>query len=297
MFKQMKFVGLSLIALGAAAAAVGCTDAPMTSEEMTGLESSEPGASLPDSADQPEEMADLGSGEFAQCANGDGVPSAMAALAAATAKELGRWNPTVDFAPGTAASNWYTTLTSTGKARCSDGKCWNTQAILDLQKSANNVKLSGVVLNANNFVSQLTSNWNNQKNCELRGGTGDTNCSAEQHKLVFNSQKAGACDTVFTYTATSTTGGNLAAPNQLKNKLLFYGGTSNPYLAFSSTGTTVSIDPTYGLDDDGTTSTATCSAACTKMSATSWAGKCCSCSGKTSTYVKSTVNANTYLCQ
>jgi hypothetical protein len=65
----------------------------------------------------------------------------------------------------------------------------------------------------------------------------------------------------------------------------------------SSTGTTVSIDPTYGLDDDGTTSTATCSAACTKMSATSQAGKCCSCSGTTGTYVKSTINANTYLCQ
>src|SRR3954470_15906992 len=185
----MKWVGLSLVVLGAAAAAVGCTDAPMTSDEMTGLESADQGAS-PDSADQPEEMSDFASGGFAQCANGDGVPSAMAALAAATARELGRWNPTVDFAAGTAASNWYTTLTATGKARCAGGNCWNTQAILDLQKAApNSVKLNGVVLNSNNLVSQLTSNWNGQKNCELRGGPGDANCSAEQHKLVFNSSK------------------------------------------------------------------------------------------------------------
>lgn len=295
----MKFVGLSLIVLGATAAAVGCSDAPMTSEEMTGLESADDGAAQPDTADQAEEMmSDFGTGAQAQCANGDGVPSAMAALAASTAKELGRWNPTVDFAAGTSASNWYTTLTATGKARCADGKCWNTQAILDLQKAVpNTVKLDGVYLSANNFVSQLTSNWNNQKNCELRGGTGDTNCSAEQHKLVFNSQKAGACDTIFTYTATSLTGGNLVAPNQLKNKLLFYGGTSNPYLSFSSTGTTVSIDPTYGLDDTGTTSTGTCTAACTKMSLSVLTGACCSCSGVTTTFKKSTVAANTYLCQ
>ena len=294
----MKFVGLSLIALGAAAAGVGCTDAPMTSEEMTGLESADDGTVLPDSADQPEEMSDIATGAQALCANGDGVPSALAALAAATAKELGRWNPTVDFAAGTAATNWNTTLTATGKARCSDGKCWNTQAILDLQKSLpNTVKLNGVVLNANNLVSQLTSNWNSQKNCELRGGTGDANCSAEQHKLVFNSSTTGACDTIFTYTATSTTGGNLTAPNQLKNKLLFYGAPGNQYLSFSSTGTTVSIDPTYGLDDTGTTSTGTCTAACTKMSLSNLAGQCCSCSGVTTTFKKSTVSATTYLCQ
>jgi hypothetical protein len=295
--EQIKFVGLSLIVLGATSAAVGCSDAPMTSEEMTGLEGEQDGAALTDSADQAEEMSDFETGAQAQCANGDGVPSAMAALAAATAKELGRWNPTVDFAAGTSASNWYTTLTATGKARCADGKCWNTQAILDLQKSNNTAKLSGVVLNANNFVSQLTSNWNNQKNCELRGGTGDTNCSAEQHKLVYNSQKAGSCDTIFTYTATSTTGGALQYPNQLKNKLLFYGGTSTPYLAFSSTGTTVSIDPTYGLDDTGTTSTGTCTAACTKMSLTSVAGNCCSCNGVTTTFKKSAWSATTFLCQ
>src|SRR4051812_3820130 len=240
---------------------------------------------------------EIGQNMDALCSNGDGVNSAMAALAVSAAKELGRWNPTVDFAPGTVAP-WYTTLTAAGKARCSDGKCWNTQAILDLQKSApNSIKFGSVVFNANNFVSTLTARWNEENNCELRGGSGAANCSAEQHHLTFKSAVAGACDTVFTFDAKNTSGGNLLHPDQLKNKLMFVGGSANQYLSFSSTGTTVSIDPTYGLDDDGSTSTGTCSAACTKMSLTSQVGKCCSCNGKTSTFAKSTVNATTFLCQ
>jgi hypothetical protein len=288
-----KFAGLSVFAFSITALAAGCTEAAMTSDEIN----DELGQMSSEEADLGQE--DLGQAEQAMCANGDGVNSALAALAAATAKELGRWNPTVDFAAGTAASSWRTTLTAAGKARCPGGNCWNTQAILDLQKvpAGTTVKLNGVALNANNLVSQLTSNWNAQKNCELRGGTGDTNCSAEQHTLVFKSATAGACDTVFTYDAKSLTGGNLTAPAQLKNKLLFEGGTSNPYLAFSSTGTTVSIDPTYGLDDTGTTSTGSCTAACTKMSATSVAGQCCSCAGVTKTYVKATWSSTTFLCQ
>jgi hypothetical protein len=75
------------------------------------------------------------------------------------------------------------------------------------------------------------------------------------------------------------------------------GGSANPYLAFSSTGTTVSIDPTYGLDEDPSTATAACPVACTKMSLSSQAGKCCSCNGKTSTYAKSVANANIFTCQ
>jgi hypothetical protein len=271
-FKKLAF---SLVALGIAA---GCNEAPMSSEDIAIDE-------------------ELGQSSEALCANGDGVNSAMAALAVAAAKELGRWNPTVDFKPGTAAP-WYTTLTATGKARCADGKCWNTQSILDLQKAGTNpVRFGGVLFNANNFVSTLTARWNEQKNCELRGGTGASNCSAEQHKLTFKSQAPGACDTVFTFDAKNLSGGNLVNPAQLKNKLIFVGGTSNPYLAFSSTGTTVSIDPTYGLNEGGTTTAGGCTAACTKMSAASVAGQCCSCSGATKKFVKSAWSTTTFICQ
>jgi hypothetical protein len=266
-----KLVGLSLLAIASVGALAGCNEAPMGEDEM-------------------------GQSMEALCSNSDGVNSAMAALAVSAAKELGRWNPTVDFAPGNGAP-WHTTLTAAGKARCADGRCWNTQAILDLQKAPpNKVKFGNVVLNANNLISQLTSKWNEQKNCELRGGTGDANCTAEQHKLAFKSQQAGACDTVFTFAATNTSGGALKAPNQLKNKLLFVGGTGNPYLAFSSTGTTVSIDPTLGLNDGSTTTTGACTALCTKISAASVAGACCSCNGANNKFVKAAWSAVTYTC-
>jgi hypothetical protein len=190
---------------------------------------------------------EIGQNQEAMCANGDGVNSAMAALAVSAAKELGRWNPTVDFAPGRAAP-WYTTLTATGKARCADGRCWNTQAILDLQKAPpNSVKFGGVVFNANNFVSTLTARWNEQKNCELRGGTGDTNCTAEDHKLTFKSSQAGACDTIFTFDAKTPSGGTLKNPRQPKNKLLFVGYSSNPFLAFSSTAPGAALSDSSGF--------------------------------------------------
>lgn len=272
-FRFQGLVGLSLFAFGALA---GCTDAPMTGEDL---------------------VEEFGQIEQGMCANGDGVNSAMAALAVAAAQELGRWEPTTDFLPLNKAP-WHTQLTATGKSRCADGKCWRTQAILDLQKAPpNSVKFGNVVFNANNFVSTLTARWNEQRNCESRGGTGATNCSAEKHKLTFKSKQAGACDTIFTFDAKNTSGGNLVNPAQLKNKLIFVGGTSNPFLAFSSTGTTVSIDPTYGLNDDPATKSGTCTAACTKVSASSVAGQCCSCNGATKKYVKSTFNANVYLCQ
>jgi hypothetical protein len=273
----LRLNGLAVLSLLALGGIVGCGEAPMSSDELDDVE--------------------FGQSEQSLCANGDGVNSAMAALAVSAAKELGRWEPTIDFVPMNGAP-WYTTLTAAGKARCADGKCWNTQAILDLQKAApNTVKFGSVVFNANNFVSTLTARWNEQRNCQLRGGTGATNCSAEQHKLTFKSKAAGACDTIFTFDAKTPSGGNLTAPAQLKNKLIFVGGTANPYLAFSSTGTTVSIDPTYGLNEDGATSAGSCQAACTKISSSSVVGQCCSCNGATKKFAKASWNAQTFLCQ
>jgi len=280
-----KLIRVSLLTLGVGVG-IGCNEAPISSEDLDEDEGDTTGSEI-----------ELGQGGEALCANGDGVNSAMAALAVAAAKELGRWNPTVDFAPMNYAP-WFTNLTATGKARCADGRCWNTQAILDLQKAApNSVKFGSVVFNANNFVSTLTARWNEQKNCELRGGTGATNCTAEQHKLTFVSSAPGACDTVFTFNATNLSGGNLVAPSQLKNKLMFVGYPSNPYLAFSSTGTTVSIDPTKGLVGGTPTQAGSCSALCTTISSTSVAGACCTCNGVTGKYAVTTWSSTTFSCK
>lgn len=166
------------------ASVVGCTEAPLTSDEIG------------------QNLQEL-------CANGDGVNSALAALAVSTARELKRWQSSTDFV---VTNNWVY-LSSTGKAQCSDGKCWNTQAILDLQKAPlSSVKFGGVTFNADNLRSRLVAEFNEQKVCEERTGSGDANCPAEEHRLTFKSQQPGACDTIFTSTATSPTGAALLAP-------------------------------------------------------------------------------------
>jgi hypothetical protein len=242
-----------------------------------------------------DEMAEeeLGQTEQATCANGDGVNSAMAAFAVATAKELRRFQPTKDFY---LDSSGKLALTSTGKAQCADGKCWNTQATLDLQRAAfNTVKFGNVLFNADNYRSRLRSEFQEQQICESRGP--GANCPVEDHKLVFKSAAAGACDTVFTFTATTPTGGLMRNPSSIKNKLVFVGYPENEYLSFSSTSDTISIDPTIGLNDGGSTSSGSCTAACTKMSSTDVTGACCSCSGATKKFKKSAWSTTTFLCQ
>lgn len=247
-------------------------------------------------AELPEEdwtIDEVGVSSEALCANGDGVNSAMAALAVATAKELRRWQPTKDFYIDSGSR---LALTSAGKAQCADAKCWNTQALLDLQKATfNTVKLGKVTFNADNFRSRLYSEFNEQKICESRGA--GANCPAEDHTLTFVSEAAGACDTLYTFAATTPTGGALKTPSLLKNKLIFVGYPENEYLQFSSTGKTVTIDPTYGLNETAATAAGSCVAACTKVSANNASGLCCSCNGSTKKLVRSTWSSTTYLCQ
>lgn len=59
----------------------------------------------------------------------------LAALAVATAQELGRWQPTVDFVSNT---NTGISLSAAGLARCKEG-CGNIQAILSLQNNGGGV--------------------------------------------------------------------------------------------------------------------------------------------------------------
>jgi hypothetical protein len=71
----------------------------------------------------------------------------------------------------------------------------------------------------------------------------------------------------------------------------------NPFIAQQVSGDLVAIDPTYGLNDMGTTTTGSCSAACTKVTTVNVAGQCCSCNGATKVYKRSAWNTSTYLCQ
>jgi hypothetical protein len=258
------------VAVLMATVAIACTEAPMSSE-------------------------DISQHREALCANGDGVNSAMAALAVSTAKELKRWQPSTDF----MISNGALALTGTGRSQCSDGRCWNTQAILDLQRAPHNsVKFGNVTFNADNFRSRLVAELNEQKICESRPGTQQSNCPAEPHKLTFRSQQPGACDTIFTFDATSPSGAPLTNPSLLKNKLIYVGYPENPYLAFSSSGSTVSLDPTLNLNEGGTTTAGSCSATCVKIASADVTGQCCMCGfGAPKRYQRSTFSQHVFLCR
>lgn len=223
----------------------------------------------------------------------------MAALAMAAGVELGRWNPVSDFAPSSTAP-WGVELTTTGRARCPGGTCWRVLALLDLQRApANAVQLNGgstaiVTLNSNNLTSRLVSLWNEAKNCQLRGGTGDTSCTAESYKLSRKSIARGACSEEHAFVATNTAGGTLREPMKFKNSLLFVGYPSNPAYAFSSTATTVTVSVALDFVDDGSTSSGTSVNACTRISNTDHTGRACLCGSAVGKYARSAWNASTY---
>lgn len=75
------------------------------------------------------------------------------------------------------------------------------------------------------------------------------------------------------------------------------GAGTNPFISQQVSGDRVAIDPTYGLNEGGTTTSGVCSATCLKLSSTSVAGQCSSCGGASERFVKSTGDANTSVCQ
>jgi hypothetical protein len=233
------------------------------------------------------------------CANHEGTASTMAALAVAAAMEMKRWQPTKDFAIGKIGHDEALVLTSTGKARCSDG-CPNTQALLDFQKNEADGKVlfpGNVKLNSPALRSRMVAKFRDQKSCEAQPSNGGTtNCPVEEHQLIFQRSEKGGCDTNYFFVAKKPDGKPLQYPAQLKNKLQWV-DRANPYVGFQSVGEVVSIDPTYGLNEAGSTSTGSCTAACVKIGKQNVAGQCCSCSGKTKKFARSAWSATTHLCQ
>jgi hypothetical protein len=259
------------------------------------------------------ETMSLGSIEqhLMSCANPDGANAAMAALVVAVAQDLGRWQTGKDFVQGNNAGEIVTLASGSdadgpkGKSRCADGKCARVQAILDMQldAAANKVYFQGtgstkVLLNPQALRSRMLSKWREQVSYDGRSKDGDATVPPlEKHKLAFVSAAKGGCDTNFTFKATTPTGTALKYPGQLKWKVAF-GDINNPYISFTNLGNgNVSVDPTYGLNEDSSSSAGTCTAACTKITTTNVAGQCCSCGGLTKKYAKSAWNASTFLCQ
>jgi hypothetical protein len=249
-----------------------------------------------------EDGAELGTSRQAlMCQNLEGTASTMAAVAVSAAMEMGRWQPTRDFVIVRQGWDEYLAISGIGKSRCADGKCANTQALLDLQKNEASNKVyfpGGVLLSPVALRSRLVAKFRDQQACEMQPSNGGTtNCPVEEHKLTFQRSEKGGCDTNFFFVARKPDGTPLKYPAQLKNKLLFADRT-NPYIGFQSVGEVVSIDPTWGLNEEGSSSTGSCSAACVRISLRSdLSGQCCSCLGRTGTLSRASWSGLTYVCQ
>lgn len=270
-----------------------------------------------ESEDELVEEMSLGHSEqsLMNCSNPDGTNSVMAALAVAAARELKRWAPSKDFmvfgerggTSGTSGKSESSPgpqqaikLTAEGKRRCADGKCAEVQALLDMQYDQANGKIkfpNNVTLSPAALRSRLVAKLREQITCEQNPKNGNNgNCPVEEHVLTFQKAVAGGCDTNYHFKATAPNGSALKYPKQLANKLIWV-DRYNPYIGFQSVGDQVIIDPTYGLNEGGSTSSGGCSAACTRVSKTNIAGQCCSCNGAKKKYAKSAWNAQTFLCQ
>ena len=230
------------------------------------------------------------------CFDITGTDPVLAALAVATATELGRWQPTKDFAIWTGQL----ALTATGKARCADGKCFNTQALLDLQKdSASKAEIRpGVRANPLLIRTTLLLAYARQTTCFSLLGLPMIGCGVPEHQFKLISTDKGVCDTNYWFEVQNTGGAplGLTAMKALQKGLVWVNAETNAYIAFQVAGNMVGIDPTYGLNATTAASSGSCSAACTKISAKDVTGQCCSCNG-TKKYARSSWSATTYLCQ
>ncbi|HEX2734845.1 MAG TPA: hypothetical protein VHM70_24735 [Polyangiaceae bacterium] len=236
-----------------------------------------------------ESVADVENIGEAACANPEGANYSLASLAAATAKELKRWDTAKDFQVvkkyNYSMAGWQEVvdLTATGKAACSDGVCKNVQTILDFQKKEASGKIvfpGGATLQSDIFAQRLVANLKNQITCNSQPDNHDSsNCPAEKHTLEFSSAGPGACESDYWFHAYKAgTTSALAEPKQLKNQLITFGSNaSNPYLAFDTEGDDVKVDPGPGtVGGDPSTSGSCPTLTISGMySSSNIAGTCC----------------------
>jgi hypothetical protein len=264
--------------------------------------------------DEESEPGELGSIEQAlhSCANPDGTNAVMAALAVAAGHELGRWRAGLDF----EVAGSLIRLTSgtgsdgkpRGKSRCGGSVCPRTEALLALQNdNAKGVYVqaetttSRVLVNPGALRSRMVAKLQEQMTKDRDMKDGDTyQVPKTPHKLTgMGIASLGGCGPHYKFSVAfdATTKNPKPLPAQLKWSLSF-ADQQNGWVDFRDLGgNVVAIDPTYGLNDEDTTSSGSCAVACTKITTANATGVCCSCGGANKKFKRAPFNANTYLCQ
>jgi hypothetical protein len=214
-----------------------------------------------------------------------------AALAVSMGREIGRIDALKDLTKGDRVY-----LTQDAKNRCNSrgfGNCTNTQAILDLQLSTVNTYINQNIFSATSFREDLRASFDRQSSHEANLRMNSPSRVPGEYALtqVGTFTMAGACGVHFDFTATGTNVTNL------KERLVFFGGGQNPYIAFTYNATTgnVAIDPSGTMNGDGSTSSGSTIVTC---SSTNMAlkDKPCSCGGKTGKLRPAPWNLSTLYC-
>jgi hypothetical protein len=235
------------------------------------------------------------------CSNDQATFAILATMAKAAANDMRRWLPELDMQWN--YTTWKLELSETGKARCpfnSSGvkECKEMNSLLSLQDdAAQGLQFGGQPLDVGVLRNRLFSYWGRQKTCLDRpdNGSGD-DCPAERHDLVFshsvvsNTTCVGGRDYWYhAYYGDTITNLTPADAAQLKNQLIWAGGTDNPFLAFEQVDGNVKVDPIDGTTGGGGSQSPICTVAsgynpatgnCDATDVPQTHGSCCTCNSQ-----------------
>jgi hypothetical protein len=210
-----------------------------------------------DAASVPEQTAQSQQTVTSACWTNTGVNPAKASLAVAIAKELKRWDVLSDL----AVVGDRVALSETGQARCkANGGCPEVTTILRMQDSAINQVVDRNAFNATAFREDLGAAWQRQADMDADIGRNSPGFMPEDHVLTptdpFTPSPVAPCGVYKFFLATTPSGAPLAEPGNLRYRLEFFGGDSNPYLAFAFDikSAKVAVDP----DEFGNTYPGSC---------------------------------------
>lgn len=223
------------------------------------------------------------------CYTNNGMNPLKAALAVSMAKEMGRVDAVQDLYNGDRVY-----ISWAGLSQCASRGQWgcpNTQAILDLQKPEVNYYLDQRSFSATTFKEELRASFERQKNHESNLSRNEPWKVPQAHTLTqkgtFTAQ--GACGVHYDFAAQ---GSNI---KNIEQRLEFFGGRQNPFIAFQSTNNSIAIDPTGTMNGDTGSSSGSTILACTSTNS-SLRDRSCSCDGKTGKLRVAPWNSKTLYC-